>query len=725
MNIRKTSNKKLYISMVSIHGLLRGENMELGRDADTGGQIKYVVEMATALSKHARVGKVDVLTRKVMDKKVDDIYAASKEPLSENGHIIRLECGPKRYIRKELLWPYLDEFVDNALKHFRYMGRIPDLIHGHYADAGYVSAKLSMLLGIPMVFTGHSLGRIKQERLLANGLLQDTIEKRYNIAERIEAEEFALMTANKVITSTNQEVEEQYSRYQHYAPEKKAVVPPGTDLKQFYPPTPGDPSEEYEAEINRFLRDPQKPIILALSRPDERKNITTLIEAYAKHESLRDMANLVVIAGNRDDIEDLDSGSKKVLQSILHLIDKYDLYGSVAYPKHHQANQVPCIYRIASKTHGVFVNPALTEPFGLTLIEATASGLPLVATNDGGPSDIIGNCRNGILIDPLNQAEMADAIYTILSNPRRWTSYSKNGLKNVEKYYAWESHVKSYLQEVQPLVKSGKTQPFWITSGKKLLQADRMLISDIDNTLTGDDEALDRLSDWLKTRDKRRIGFCVNTGRHIESAQEILEEKGVPQPDIFITSVGSEIHYGHDISPDKDWARHINYRWHPERIQELMENYDGVQLQEEDNQREFKVSYYVDTEIAPPVKEIIRDCRKNKISVRTIFSHGQFLDFLPMRASKGLAVWYLSNKWGIPMERIVVAGDSGNDQEMLETSALSIVVGNFSPELKKLQGKSRIYFAKASFAKGIFEGMDYYDFRGSIRIPEEVTDDAS
>ena len=58
----------------------------------------------------------------------------------------------------------------------------------------------------------------------------------------------------------------------------------------------------------------------------------------------------------------------------------------------------------------MFVNPALTEPFGLTLIEAAASGLPFVATEDGGPRDIVANCKSGVLVDPLDSQALAEAL---------------------------------------------------------------------------------------------------------------------------------------------------------------------------------------------------------------------------------------------------------------------------------------------------------------------------
>jgi len=52
----------LVILMLSIHGLVRGHDLELGRDADTGGQVTYVVELARALGRHPRCRAVDLLT---------------------------------------------------------------------------------------------------------------------------------------------------------------------------------------------------------------------------------------------------------------------------------------------------------------------------------------------------------------------------------------------------------------------------------------------------------------------------------------------------------------------------------------------------------------------------------------------------------------------------------------------------------------------------------------
>ncbi|MGB9500283.1 MAG: HAD-IIB family hydrolase [Dissulfuribacterales bacterium] len=712
----------LYIVMLSIHGLVRGKDLELGRDADTGGQVKYVVELAKKLSLDSRVNRVDLLTRQIFSQKVDMIYRMPVEQIADQAFIIRIPCGPKRYLRKEVLWPYLDSFSDQAVQYISRIGKIPDLIHGHYADAGYVGGQISRLLGVPFVFTGHSLGRVKKARLLEKGLEASRIESQYNIARRIEAEEFALDTASLVVTSTHQEIDSQYKLYEKYDPNRMVVIPPGVDLDIFFPPRRNKPPAPIFAEIKRFLIDPKKPMVFTMSRADERKNIETLIHAYANNPYLREFTNLLVIAGSRDDIRKMDSGARNVLSNMLYLIDKYDLYGKVAYPKTHAPKDVPEFYRIAAKTKGVFVNPALTEPFGLTLIEAAASGLPLVATSDGGPRDIIGNCKNGILIDPLDAEKMGQAIQSIIEHKESWLTLSKNGLRGVKRYYSWRSHVKSYLHKIQRINnRKYHRQNLLVKTKNRLPSVDRLIICDIDNTLVGDAAGLKKLITLLH-KSYHNVGFAIATGRRVESTIHILEESKIPTPDILITAVGSEIYYGESLVEDGRWKNHLDYFWQPDEVRKVISELPGLVLQKATEQRRYKISYNINPEKAPGKQAIIRHLRKHNLRVKVIHSHNEYLDILPIRASKGLAVRYLAVKWGLPPERVLVAGDSGNDAEMLSGDVLGVVVGNFSPELERLRGKPRIYFAESEYAHGIVEGIEHYNFLGEIRIEEEQDD---
>uniref|UniRef100_A0A0E0EK36 sucrose-phosphate synthase n=1 Tax=Oryza meridionalis TaxID=40149 RepID=A0A0E0EK36_9ORYZ len=480
-------DKKLYIVLISIHGLIRGENMELGRDSDTGGQVKYVVELARALGSTPGVYRVDLLTRQISAPDVDWSYGEPTEMLSprnsENfGHdmgessgayIVRIPFGPRdKYIPKEHLWPHIQEFVDGALVHIMQMSKVlgeqvgsgqlvwPVVIHGHYADAD------------------------KLEQLLKQGRqTRDEINTIYKIMRRIEAEELCLDASEIIITSTRQEIEQQWglydgfdltmarklrarikrgvSCYGRYMP-RMIAVPPGMEFSHIVPHDVDQDGEEANedgsgstdppiwADIMRFFSNPRKPMILALARPDPKKNITTLVKAFGEHRELRNLANLTLIMGNRDVIDEMSSTNSAVLTSILKLIDKYDLYGQVAYPKHHKQSEVPDIYRLAARTKGVFINCAFIEPFGLTLIEAAAYGLPMVATRNGGPVDIHRVLDNGILVDPHNQNEIAEALYKLVSDKQLWAQCRQNGLKNIHQF-SWPEHCKNYLSRVGTL----------------------------------------------------------------------------------------------------------------------------------------------------------------------------------------------------------------------------------------------------------------------------------
>jgi sucrose-phosphate synthase len=189
-----TDHEGLYILMLSLHGRIRGEP-ELGVDADTGGQVGYVLDLIKTLDKNPAVAQVDLLTRLIMDSHVDAAYGQEEERLGKKSRIVRLPFGPPRYLRKELLWAHLDCLVGRCLQFIRSQGRIPDLIHSHYADAGYVGVRLARLLGVPLVHTGHSLGRTKRERLLAAGHKEATIDREFHFPQRIAAEEEALNEA--------------------------------------------------------------------------------------------------------------------------------------------------------------------------------------------------------------------------------------------------------------------------------------------------------------------------------------------------------------------------------------------------------------------------------------------------------------------------------------------------------------------------------------------------
>ena len=722
----------LHIQLFSVHGLLRAENMELGRNADTGGQVKYVVELAKALEQHKDVQLVELFTRLISDKTVSEDYAEPIEKVSDKLRIVRIQCGGKKYIRKELLWRHLDEYVDKTIKYIKRQKRIPDIVHGHYPDAGYVSTLLSEFFGIPMAYTGHSLGRSKLSRLLNAGMTQKEINKKYKIDHRIRMEEEILKKTDLVVASTTQEIKEQYGQYDNKDIPTLKVIPPGLDIDKFYPfyhdALPDSDKSETEMyaqasvleELHRFFKQPEKQLILSLCRPDKRKNIAGLIKAYGEDLELQSMANLAVVAGIRKDISKMEDNERDVLTEILLLMDKYDLYGKIAIPKKHDFEyEVPELYRITAEKRGVFVNSALTEPFGITLIESAACGLPIIAPKDGGPIDIIKNCECGLLVDTTNTQAIAAAVKQIIADGEKWKQYSKAGIMNIRKHYTWERHADRYIKEVKRIVDKSYTAKIKVAVpsdaiGRRLAKLNYFLITDIDNTLIGDENSqLDTLLQLLKQH-RDHIGFGVATGRTVESAIAQLEKFGVHAPDVIISSVGSEIYYGESLRFERGWDAHISAQWNREKIVRLLKDFSFLTYQDEDTQRRFKVSYNM-----KPSKDrlaMIHDqLLRNKCRYSLIYSHNKYLDILPYRASKGKAIRYLSYKWEIPLANFLVCGDSGNDEEMLRGEPKAVVVGNYSSELNSLKGLRNIYFAKQKYARGILEAIEHYKFIGKAQ----------
>lgn len=697
--------------------MIRAHEPELGADADTGGQVIYVLELAQELAAHENVASVELLTRQIIDPKVSEDYAKVEEEISENAKIVRIPFGPKRYLRKEALWPYLEMFIDQTLQHFKRSG-LPDIIHGHYADAGLAGAQLARLLHVPFVFTGHSLGRVKRERLSLGKANPEALEKKYKFTTRIEAEEVALETASMVVTSTNQEVADQYELYDHYVPARMEVIPPGVDLSRFQPADDNWTKPEINKELDRFLTDVSKPMILAVARPDERKNLEQLVKVFGESPRLQELANLILVMGNRDNLLEFPKGQRTVLSNVLHLIDQYDLYGKVAYPKQHQADDIPELYRLAANTKGVFINPALTEPFGLTLLEAGATGLPILATNDGGPRDIIVNCGNGLLIDPVNRQDIEHALLRALEDPEQWESWSQSGVSGTREHYSWQKHASRYLRDLADILKQAP-EPALLKRprARRLPEFDRMIITDLDNTLTGDDGALAEFVKIIQANE--HVGLGISTGRHVDSALALIEELGLPKPDLLDTDVGTQIYYGEGLTPDRSWQKQIGYAWDPVKIREVLATVPGLESQSEGEQSEFKISYIVDSREEITSKKIKKILRESKLRAKVIMSLGRYLDIVPVRGGSDMTMRHVLWKWGFAPENVLVAGDSGNDAGMLLGGSLGVVVGNYSTELKRLKNRPRIYFAEAAHAAGILEGIKYYNFLDKIVIPND------
>lgn len=716
------------IHLYNIHGLIKSDGLEIGKDADNGGQIIYVYELARHLSQHPEVEFVHIFTRLIDDPNEHDAYGQEIEAINDKCDIRRIPFAGSLYRKKEELWEHLDEFVKNALKHMKEHDIFPDWMHSHYGDAGYVAKELSLKLNVPFAHTAHSLGRSKKSKMKDMGLTEEEAEDKFKFSLRIEAEEACLALADFIVTSTYQEISD-WEAYDNYQKATFHVLPPGIDTEKFYPYYQQHlDNEQMQQEvmqrkywvsqsIEKFLVNPNKPAILALARPDRRKNLHTLIDTYGSNKEIQSLANLVIFAGIRKDIANMPAAEKEVLTEMLLLMDKYDLYGKLAIPKKHDIeNEVSLIYQYCAEKRGLFINLSLHENFGLTTIEAAATGLPVVVTKNGGPSEIIPKCKNGYLVDPLDKYEVSEAMKTILTDEVKWRRFSNQGIIAAKKYYSWSSHTNIYtgwLQETlepkQP--REPKELKIPIQKAERLRNARHMLITDIDGTLISSDDSYPGLEDLKKFLDNAKDDFifAVASGRSYPLVQEVMKKIDM-DADIVVCSVGARIYYdlkGEGL--DNDWMDYLSFKWNPDRIREKLESIHWLVPQEEAAQDIYKISYYYN-----PVdfdEEILKDILdKDFFQITMVNSHQKFLDILPVHASKGNAIRYLSQKWAIPLANVIACGDSGNDMDMFRKPIKGIIVGNRSKELNYLKADEFLYLAKDKAAKGIMEGLQHYGY---------------
>lgn len=695
----------MFILHVALQGCLSAPPIDYGVTADTGGHIRYLLDLAEHASARPEITRQEIVTRAFEDASLGSRYAVPRERLDAKTDIVRLASAAPSYLAKEALHTEHDSLADALTGYIETLaasphGR-PDVIHAHYADAGEVARRVSRRTGIPYLFTAHSLGRVKAVATGAPHAARVLPEGEDDLSRRIRTEEAVIRHAARIVTSSRDEAEYQYGLYEAADPARVTVNPPGCHLCEDDAALPTS-IRPVRDDLARFLADPDKPAILALARPVRKKNLTGLIEAYAASPALQDAGNLVIYAGSRGALADQEPENREVLEELLALVEAHDLYGRVALPKSHAPQDVPGLYAYAAATRGVFANPALNEPFGLTILEAAAAGLPVVATNSGGPVDILERCQNGVLVDPTDGADIARGALSLLTDPARWDACAEAGRRACS-YYDWSRHAADYAA-LCARVKRPARAPVALRRPRPFLIA-----SDIDGTLTGDAPALAQLGRWQAS--DTRHHFTIATGRSLHGAIEVLSEWGAPVPDVMITSVGAEIYWsrgdGWDLVADARWADHIGQGWNPIRVHAEAMDFGaeaGLIPQGRREQRRHKVSFFCPDDAAW-VRRLGAHLRARGLPATVIHSHGTFLDILPARASKGHALRYLADALGLPAAHTIAAGDSGNDVALLRAAAHPIIVANHTKELDRLASDPATFVASRPHAGGVLEGI--------------------
>lgn len=230
-----------------------------------------------------------------------------------------------------------------------------------------------------------------------------------------------------------------------------------------------------------------------------------------------------------------------------------------------------------------------------------------------------------------------------------------------------------------------------------------LLATDLDGTLVGDEQALQALLQYYEAQ-PYDVMLIYSTGRHLRSALSLIEEEGLPQPDLLITDVGTEIYEGSALIRDDIWRERIEAQWQPEVIARIADGISGLTPQQLPVSH--RLSYTVHN--PAPAEQLARRLTEQNVPHKLIISSGRDVDVLPPVCGKGEALRYVIESRGLQDANILVAGDSGNDHEMLTLGYPAVIVGNAQEELYMLDEHPLIFRAQKVCAGGIHEAWEHF-----------------
>lgn len=433
------------IAMVSTHGYVAA-SPPLGA-ADTGGQVVYVLELSKKL---AQLGyAVDIWTRQFEDQ-------PALEAVGDGVRILRVPCGGPSFIPKEYLHHSLGEWAEAAKQRIAREGLTYTFVNSHYWDGGVAGQLLCDALGVPHVHTPHSLGSWKQRQMLAD--YPDDAEKfeaTYNFTERNRTEKKIHSDADLVIATTPDQVE-LLSTYYEVPPHKLRMIPPGYDDTRFYPV--GAASREVLRRKLGF----QGKVVLSLGRLARNKGYDLLIRAFAEVAARNDEARLYLAIGG----ERLGEAEQYVLSTCQRLAQNLGLAKRVTFAGYVPDADIADLYRAAD----VFVLSSRYEPFGMTAVEAMASGTPTVVTTHGGLFRILRFGISGLFADPLDPADLGITILKALQYPLLAERLSRYGCETARSSFTWTGIAQQLIAAIQEgggaPVSPKPATPRWLVPGE-------------------------------------------------------------------------------------------------------------------------------------------------------------------------------------------------------------------------------------------------------------------
>jgi len=365
-----------------------------------GGQV-HVLEISKELTKNYNC-EIDIFTMNLLDKKNEE-QKMIEELFSNKIRIIRIGEKRKFSFKDRILWIF--ESVKTIKKY--HINKNYDLIHAHANLPGIPGKILSKILKIPVVYTVHGTNFLDL--------------KKRNLFYFIEKILFTKIKYDREISVTKC-----FLKYKNK--NSPVFIPNGVDAKRF----------DKKREFFRSFKDNHTFKLLFVGRLDYVKGIDILLKSIKKIKKELEENNaklhLVGYGYEEESLKKIRHSLK--IEKIVEFLGRLD--GDELLKEY--------------ITSDLFILPSRTEGFPLTLLEAWAAKLPVIATRVGDNSFLIENQKNGFLIDPESSKELARIILEVLDN-KKLKGIGENGYFKVKEKYKWERIAKMTYEKYLELSK--------------------------------------------------------------------------------------------------------------------------------------------------------------------------------------------------------------------------------------------------------------------------------
>jgi glycosyltransferase involved in cell wall biosynthesis len=372
---------------------------------DAGGQNVYVAQLATHLAR--RGWHVDVFTRR------DKALARTVVEWKKGVRVVQVQAGPPRFLPKEEMLPYMEEFTANVLDFFRRQSSEYAVVHANFFMSGMVAQRIKRALHIPFVITFHALGRVRRA-------FQGEAD-RFPVS-RIEIEEALVRDADRIVAECPQDLDD-LTRLYGALPDKVSVIPCGFD--------PGELAPVGRAARSGLGIGAEEFVVLQLGRLVPRKGIDNVIRGVGclrRRHGVR--ARLVIVGGNSD------APCAAATPEIGRLTDvarEEGVLDQVLFTGRRGRDALPALYCAAD----VFVTTPWYEPFGITPVEAMACGIPVVGAAVGGVKYSVVDGKTGFLVPARDPAALAERLAMLARSPELALAMGREGQRRARQLFTW------------------------------------------------------------------------------------------------------------------------------------------------------------------------------------------------------------------------------------------------------------------------------------------------